>query len=549
MEHLLLAILMLVIVLALVLIHKKIKVGNYNNQHFNVPYAIIKGKNHNYACIVNRLSLLNKNATNELKILSNIIEDRSKDVRDVSYILTTRIIHGKAELFLVLLQQVKDKKPLSLINEYHILRGIVTTRLKSIRLKAITINTHNSVTIPIPKKLSFMKNLSLPTSSLSISEVLNSYNMQLSKLPNFSHERSIHYHELMREICLGKNIVDSRSSVCIPLSDLERHVLIIGSTGFGKTTTTARLIKELIKNTAYNVLIFDWHNEYLGKLKTLGINNIRVYNSIKYKDKYLQIPLIPIDDREDVISSIEVIEKVLGLTPPQIYALIKILERLLNSNEYFNEISLNKILERIRTDDYESRALLEAKMALYRKLYPLSNGISRYLFKGILRYHDYMSLIKKITEKSITIIELGDIHNTRIRALYVVALLKHILEGFRRIRGRYNLKIFVVIEEVENLFNVNEAMEILLSMLMESRKYGIHFILISHSIANLPIQVVENANVKIIHSIKSEKDLNYIRNSIKLEKEILDLLPYLRPGEAVIASTSIDEPVLCVITP
>jgi len=529
--------------------HKKDKLGNYNDQRFYVPYAIIKGKNYNYACIINSLSLLNKNAINELKILSNIIEDRSKDVRDVSYILTTHIIHGKAELFLVLLQQVKDEKPLSLINEYHILKSIVNTRLKSIRLKTITINTNNSISIPIPKKLSFMKNLSLSTSLLNIGEVLNSYNMQLSKLPNFSHGRSIHDHELMREVCLGKNIVDSGSSVCIPLSDLERHVLIIGSTGFGKTTTTASLVKELIKNSVCNVLIFDWHNEYLGKLKTLGISNIRVYNSIKYKDKYLQIPLIPIDDKEDIISSIEVIEKVLGLTPPQIYALIKILERLLNSNEYFNEISLNKILERIRTDDYESRALLEAKMALYRKLYPLSNGVSRYLFKGILKYYDYMSLIKKITEKPITIIELGDIHNTRIRTLYVVALLKHILEGFRRIRGRYNLKIFVVIEEVENLFNVNEAMEILLSMLMESRKYGIHFILISHSIANLPIQVVENANVKIIHSVKSEKDLNYIRNSIKLEKEILDLLPYLRPGEAVIASTSIDEPILCVITP
>jgi len=546
MEYLLLVILVLTIVLALVLMHRKVKLGKCNDQHFNVPYTIIRERNYNYACIVNSLSLLNKNAINELKLLSNIIEDRSKDTRDVVYILTTRIVHGRAELYLTLLQQVKSEKPLSLINEYHILKSIINTRLKSIRLKTITINTDNSITIPIPKKSSSMKNLLLSTSLLNIGEVLNSYNMQLSKLPNLYYGGNIHEHELAREVCLGKSIVDNRSSVCIPLSDLERHVLIIGSTGFGKTTTTARLVKELIKNNECNVLIFDWHNEYLGKLKTLGINNIKVYNLI---NKYLQIPLIPINDKEDIVSSIEVIEKVLGLTPPQIYALIKILERLLSSGEYLNEINLNKILDRIRADDYESRALLEAKMALYRKLYPLSNGVSRRLFKGILKYYDHMSLVKKITEKPITIIELGDIHNTRIRTLYVVALLKHILEGFRRIRRRYNLKIFVVIEEVENLFNVNEAMEILLSMLMESRKYGIHFILISHSIANLPIQVVENANVKIIHSVKSEKDLNYIRNSIKLEREILDLLPYLRPGEAIIASTSIDEPILCIITP
>lgn len=65
--------------------------------------------------------------------------------------------------------------------------------------------------------------------------------------------------------CLGRRI----SSFTLSFEDLTKHVIILGSTGSGKSTTSKRLIEECIR-AGLPVLIFDWHNEYRSFIQAHG---------------------------------------------------------------------------------------------------------------------------------------------------------------------------------------------------------------------------------------------------------------------------------------
>ncbi|MEM4810069.1 MAG: DUF87 domain-containing protein, partial [Desulfurococcaceae archaeon] len=43
---------------------------------------------------------------------------------------------------------------------------------------------------------------------------------------------------------------------------LFRHILIVGTTGAGKSYTAATISKRIVKVLSIPVLIVDWHNEY-----------------------------------------------------------------------------------------------------------------------------------------------------------------------------------------------------------------------------------------------------------------------------------------------
>lgn len=70
----------------------------------------------------------------------------------------------------------------------------------------------------------------------------------------------------MSELCMGKTKSKSgkEEKNCLVFSDgqMYKHILVVGQSGCGKSTTLARLLEELILNSGSNVVLFDFNNDY-----------------------------------------------------------------------------------------------------------------------------------------------------------------------------------------------------------------------------------------------------------------------------------------------
>jgi len=104
------------------------------------------------------------------------------------------------------------------------------------------------------------------------------------------------------DIELGRTI--DNQTVSISLNDVERHILIVGSTGSGKTNTAA-VIAEGAKEKGIKVLILDWHGEY-----TKLIQGAKVYSKEG-------LPRIDPLGSNKIEETVELLGDALDLTEPQ----------------------------------------------------------------------------------------------------------------------------------------------------------------------------------------------------------------------------------------
>jgi len=81
-------------------------------------------------------------------------------------------------------------------------------------------------------------------------------------------------------LSIGKYSIDENAEAFLDGDKLfQRHAVIVGSTGSGKSWCVAKLIEQIAKLPMANCILFDIHGEYSGEdFKTDGIQHIRVAN-------------------------------------------------------------------------------------------------------------------------------------------------------------------------------------------------------------------------------------------------------------------------------
>ncbi len=325
-------------------------------------------------------------------------------------------------------------------------------------------------------------------------------------------------------IVLGKALgCKEEPLIVMPVNMLYRHILVVGATGSGKTRTTAFIINSLqhAYPYKYRIIVLDWHGEYRSLLKKYVYVN--PYNA----------PVNIIDIK--TLSWIETLYDVLGLSDPQAYVLQKVIEKSnIASN---NDIrKLYKLIEEMDTEN--AKWLREVKYALLRRLAPLVYGDNYRLFAGT---KDFLKLFKN---RATYVVDLSMIRETRIKKIYATFIIRYVFDYALR---NCMHDTILVIEEAHNLMRRSNSLEVITRMLSEIRKFGVGVIIVSQSPSGLGDDIMKNTASKIIHSIKSSVDLETISRSLVLDREIISVVPYLEPGEAVVALPNYKKPLLVKI--
>jgi hypothetical protein len=149
----------------------------------------------------------------------------------------------------------------------------------------------------------------------------------------------------------------------ISFDKLNRHLIILGSTGAGKTTTAKKIIKKVMKRMRIPVYVIDMHGEY----SDLQIEKIKFDEKVSFNifDPWTLQP------KKYVVFLTNTLKDILELSEPQTYILLKALEEEYRERGYFEKRTelpippdINDVIGRIQKLMPKSRFDYEIKVAL-----------------------------------------------------------------------------------------------------------------------------------------------------------------------------------------
>ncbi len=316
-------------------------------------------------------------------------------------------------------------------------------------------------------------------------------------------------------------------SVWIPLSMFSKHVLIIGRTGSGKTTTAMSLCEKLWSEFGIPFLVLDHHNEYAGFVLRLGGKVV----GIEPNELSINVFKGLAGDPNGVSTSVELLRDALELTPSQCFITHRCLQSALRMAAG-EDPTLADLLEEV--SEYRERTApeMESKLALLRKLEPLVTGEGR--------AHLIEERMPELDDLSYPLaIELGGVESDDVRNLLVHVILKRIYDAAKGWGLGTPLRLVVLIEEGERVMPLiadERGSTVLDRMLSELRKFGVGIISITQAPHMLSRHAMRNSAIKIIHSLGSPEDARAVRPFLEASSTSggrrLVEIHTLRPGTA-----------------
>jgi len=355
-----------------------------------------------------------------------------------------------------------------------------------------------------------------------------------------------------------------RPSIKVKLNAKElcsRHFAILAMTGAGKSNTVAVLVQELFERAKgkMNIVIIDPHGEYV-KMRNTHILPAKL-NPILIPEEHLA-KLLSIGENSSVQKSF------LIYAASTVKYEVKISKKQISGIEYLRKIE-EKLIEwadiiansnggRITIDYYDGTrwrrktVKKDEEMSINRVIEKLRWFINKN--KNILGSNEGMFDVRN---DKINVLPLQKIEDEEAITIVGEFLKRALKERIKAVHGEeveikaFEKQTLLIIEEA-HIFaakNLKDRSGYWISRIAkEGRKFGVGLGLVSQRPKELNPTVLSQMNTKIILKIVEPTDQKYIlESSENVGEDLLQDLPQLSTGEAIIVGSSLPLPVLVKI--
>lgn len=331
--------------------------------------------------------------------------------------------------------------------------------------------------------------------------------------------------------------------------------LVTGTTGSGKTSTICSKIIHL-ERLGIKSLIIDSKGVVFPILREF-LSDIHVFEFGKESTAPGRCNILECPEWMDVQTHLNLVENILlsvwEIFPPMNMILHRALSRLFNSdgwsvrlNNHGKNRTLNDLKKEIhkiqRKMGYSKETHLDISSAMEMRL--------NYFMQGQIgaQINCPRSIpIPDILGKT-TIVSLQHANNYAEKVV-VLTFLGRIFEYFKKKSTTDNLRHFLIVDEAEHYFGVDQlnyyddyekasagkaATKKLVEMIAQSRAYGLGIEIATQSPSKLPREIMINCNTKIVHKIIDGSDISYLQGSMRLTEGQANMLPALSVGEALV---------------
>ena len=386
------------------------------------------------------------------------------------------------------------------------------------------------------------------------------------------------------DLVIGRIIdsgVETESTYRIDANEFNRHCLVVGLTGSGKTNTLKSLICELTMGSSRPLMVIEPAKKEYWELYKLGYSDLQVYSvgavgphshkfcinpfeRASFKDEYGNVRTVPIQTHIDFVYAAFKASFIMYTPMPYVLerALYKIYEDC--GWDIHNDTNINgtdvyptieelyfAIPEIVDEMGYDTRMRNDLIGSLQARVNSMRLGT-----KG-----DTLNVTRSFPMDRLlngnVVIELEDIGDDDVKAFIISLLLVNLLE-YRRQHRDYQLEVrhLMLIEEAHRLLkNVQSgsgenadprgaAVEFFCNLLAELRSKGQGFIIADQIPSKLAPDLIKNTNLKIVHRTVAAEERMLIGGAMHMTDEQIDSLASLRQGVAAVYSEGDNRPKL-----
>lgn len=330
-----------------------------------------------------------------------------------------------------------------------------------------------------------------------------------------------------------------------------RHLAILAITGAGKSNTVSVLLDNIVKLNG-TVLVFDFHGEYShasftrdGKNVVKNINPVVDPTTLNDRDFAKLIGI-----KHNATTQLRYFKKALE-------TLIKNLKeekgedwrRYIKDTEQF----FNRLIE-ILEDWGETGGPFKGKIkedSLYEVINKIEDSLSDL---GHIMRIGVKNLIENIEPTKINVVNLSEVDEDVADAI-ASNFLKHALEERKKATRGFSSKLpyplLVIVEEAHILAGNSvdtDSKYWMMRIAREGRKFGLGLCIVTQRPKGIDKEILSQMNNMIILKLVEPEDQKHVQSaSESLSAEIMNYLPSLNPGEAIIIGNMTKIPLLVKI--
>ncbi len=295
--------------------------------------------------------------------------------------------------------------------------------------------------------------------------------------------------KLDKTILIGFQL-DTNHPVEIPVSELYKHLVVIGPTGKGKTTLIASIIKQLVSEDLMKIVAFDFKGDL---------------------SRYLPPELVEITTPDK--TPINVLNK-----PPSIDSVDwKILvTEALSLAAGLNEETVLKALNEIEENNQVLTTVTVSVLGPFRELFTDSSGsIIELLQKGRVVFN----------------VEGRGIAFQNAYVAICIGILRHLL------KNNFDANTVVFVDDAWRIIELRTLRE----LVREGRSRKIGVVVSTQSPMDIPQDILENIHTAIVFGSRNREYILRVIEAFNIPRETSNLIPKLGVGEGVYINASTKE--------